>query len=135
MRFYGKLLLLLAIFAWASSTGMRDVASDVAYAVRVKFVLAFGSASDFDFLIDDTQQMLAVQSGSLDVYHAGKRYRELLAEGLADAARRNLTLSEEELSRLQAACAREAFHPALSARNARNGSRPPGRTGVELTVR
>ena len=120
MRLYIKLMLFIILFACASSSRGRGLAGDVAYDLRVKFVLAFGSAADFEALVEDTQRMLAAQSGCLDEYEAGKRCRELLAEGLADAARRNVTLSEDELSRLKAECERKAFGPVLNARKARD---------------
>lgn len=119
MRFYIKLILLIILFACASNSGVRGLAGDLAYEARVKFVLTFGSAADCEALVEDTQRMLAAQSGRLDVYDAGKRYRELLAEGLADAARRNVTLSEDELSRLRAECERKAFGPVLDAMKAK----------------
>jgi hypothetical protein len=121
MRFYIKLILFIILFECASSSRVRGLAGDLAYEARVKFVLTFGSAADYEELVEDTQRMLAAQSGRLDVYEAGKRYRELLAEGLADAARRNVTLSEDEFSRLKAECERKAFGPVLDAMKARDG--------------
>jgi hypothetical protein len=48
----------------------------------------------------------------------------LLAEGLADAERRNVTLSEDEFYRLKAECERKAFRPMLDAMKARDGLAP-----------
>jgi hypothetical protein len=115
MRFYAKLILLTAAFIGLSSAAMRGVASEAAYLVRVKYVLAFGSEGDLQALVDDTQRALAARSGRLDVYEAGKRYRALLDRRLADAARRNVPLTEEEVEALESACAREAFGGVLDA--------------------
>jgi hypothetical protein len=121
MRFYIKLILFIVLFACASNSRVRGSAGELAYEARVKFVLTFGSDADYEAVVEDTQRMLAAQSGRLDVYEASKRCRELLAEGLADAARRHVTLSEDELSRLKAECERKAFGPVLDAMEARDG--------------
>ena len=109
MRLYAKLLLLIAVFVCLASPPLRRRASDLAYEVRVQAVLTFGTQADIDALVEDTQRMLAVESGSLDTYLAGKRYRELLAAALADAARQNVPLTDELFQNLEIACAREAF--------------------------
>jgi|KBSSwiStaDraftv2_1062776.scaffolds.fasta_scaffold1461875_1 hypothetical protein len=109
MRFYAKLLLLIVVFACLMSPPVRRGASDLAYEVRVQAVLTFGTRADIEALVEDTQRMLAVESGSLDTYLAGKRYRELLAAALADAKRRNVPLTDELSQDLEIACAREAF--------------------------
>lgn len=111
MRLYVKLLLLLAAFVALASPAMRRRASNLAYEARVQAVLRFGSPADYEALIDDTQRGLATQSGRLDTYLAGKRFRELFAERIAEAVWRNVPLSEDDLNRLRAACAREAFGP------------------------
>ena len=112
MRFYCKLFVLIAIFACASRWQLRRMIADLTYDARVAFVCAFGSASDYQMLIDDTQQMLARERGSLDLYLKGKRYRQLLAERLAAAALLNVLLSEDDLIRIREECALEAFGPA-----------------------
>jgi hypothetical protein len=109
MRFYLKLLLLIMVFACLMSSPVRRRASDLAYEVRVQAVLTFGTQADIDALVEDTQRMLAEESGSLDTYLAGKRYRELLAAAVADAARRNIPMTDELFQNLEIACAREAF--------------------------
>jgi hypothetical protein len=123
MRFYAKLIVFIILFTCASNTRVRGLAGELTYEARVKIVLTFGSAADYEALVEDTQRMLAAQSGRLDVYEAGKRYRVLLAAGLADAARRNVTLSEDQLSRLKAECQRKAFGPVLDAMKARTALR------------
>ena len=115
MRLYAKLLLLIAAFAAASSTCGREWASEAVFEARVAYVMAFGSAADHEALIEDTQRALVERCGRVDVYHAGVRYRELLAQGLQEAARRGHTLSEEEFWALQNACARDAFGPVSDA--------------------
>jgi hypothetical protein len=124
MRFYIKLILFIILFAGMSSSRVGGLAGDLAYDARVKFVLTFGSAADYEALVEDTERMLAAQSGNLNAYEAGKCYRELLAKGLADAARRKVTLSHEEISRLKAECERKAFGPVLDAMKARDGRAP-----------
>src|SRR5687767_11464522 len=111
MRFYLKLFVLIAIFACASRWPLRQTISDLAYDARVAFVCAFGSASDYEALIDDTQRMLARDRGNVELYLKGQRYRQLLAERLAAAARLNILLSEDDLDRIRAECAIEAFGP------------------------
>ena len=115
MRFYIKLILFIILFACASSSRVRGLAGDLAYDARVTFVLNFGSAADREALMEDTGRMLAAQCGGLDLYEAGKRYRELVAEALADAARRHVTLSEDDIVRLEDECARRAFGPLANA--------------------
>ena len=124
MRLYAKLIVFIILFTCGSNSRVRAMAGELAYGVRVTFVLTFGSDADYEALVEDTHRTLAAQSGGLDLYEAGNRYRELLAAGLADAARRNVTLSEDQLCRLRAECEREAFGPVLDAMRAR------GATGV-----
>ena len=107
MRFYLKLLLLVMVFASLMSSPVRRQTSDLAYEVRVQAVLTFGTQADIDALVEDTQRMLAEESGRLDTYLAGKRYRELLAAALADAARQNVPLTDEFSRNLEIACVRE----------------------------
>ena len=95
MRFYIKLILFIILFGCASSSRVGGLAGDLAYEARVTFVCTFGSAVDYEALMEDTDRMVAAQSGCLDLYEAGKRYRDLVAEALADAARRHVTLSEK----------------------------------------
>ena len=123
MRCYAKLIVFIILFACASTSRVSGLAGELAYQARVKFVLTFGSAADYEALVEETQRMLAAQAGRLDMYEAGKRYRKLLAESLADAARRNVTLSEDQLSRLKAECQRKAFGPVLDAMKARTALR------------
>ena len=110
MRMYLKLLLMILVFACASNSRCRQMSSDLAYDARVAFVWRFGSAADYEALVDDTQHMLACQQGNLDLYRNGKRYRQLLAQRLADAARLKTSLTDEDLARIAA----EAFgRPAI----------------------
>ena len=115
MRFYMKLILFMILFACASSSRVRGLAGELAYDARVMFVLNFGSDADHEALMEDTRRMHAAQSGGLELYEAGKRYRELIAEVLADAERRHVTPSEDDIVRLQEQCARRAFGPMLDA--------------------
>ncbi len=119
MRFYLKLFVFIAIFACASRWQSRRTIAALAYDARVAFVCAFGNASDYQMLIDDTQRMLACEQGNLDLYLKGTRYRLLLDERLAAAARLNISLSDDDLARMRAECAIEAFdahgHPFHSA--------------------
>lgn len=121
MRLYIKLILFIISFAGAASSRVRGVAGDLAYDARVRFVLTFGSDAEYEALVDDTQRMLAAKCGSLEMYEGGKRYRKLLAEALADAARRNVTLSDDELARLEAECKRKAFDPVQEAIKGQDG--------------
>jgi hypothetical protein len=118
MRFYLKLFVLIAIFACASRWQLWRTICDLAYDTRVAFVCAFGSALDYQTLIDDTQEMIARDQGNLDLYCRGKRYTQLLAERFAAAARSNTPPSEDDFIRIQAECAAEAFGPAPVAEGA-----------------
>ena len=124
MRFYIKLILFIILFACASSSRVRGLAGDLACDARVTFVLNFGSAADREALIEDTRRMHAAQAGGLELYEAGKRYRGLVAEALADAARRHVTLSEDDIVRLKAECARRAFALMLDAMKTQDGREP-----------
>ena len=124
MRFYIKLILFIILFACASSSRVGGLAGDLAYEARVMFVFTFGSAADQEALVEDTWRILDARSGRLDLYEAGKLYRELVAEALADAARRHVTLSEDDIVRLKEQCARRAFGPVLDAMKARDGRAP-----------
>jgi hypothetical protein len=109
MRLYIKLSLFVAAFVVLSSAATRGAASELAYAVRVKCVLAFGSPADFDALVEDTQRAQAAQAGRSDVYDAGRRYRILVGARLAEAACRNVALTEQDVAEIDAECARETF--------------------------
>ena len=124
MRFYIKLIVFIILFAGASSSRVGGLAGDLAYDARVTFVLTFGSAVDYEALMEDTDRMVAAQSGCLDLYEAGKRYRDLVAEALADAARRHVTLSEDDLIRLKNECASRAFDPMLHVITSQEGREP-----------
>ena len=124
MRFYIKLILFIILFACASSSRVGGLAGDLAYEARVTFVLTFGSAADYQALVEDTWRVLDARCGRLDLYEAGKLYRELVAEALADAARRHVTLSEDDIVRLKNECARRAFDPMLDAMKTQDGREP-----------
>ena len=124
MRFYIKLILFIILFACASSSRVGGLAGDLAYDARVTFVLNFGSAADYEALVEDTRRVRFAQPGRFDLYEAGKRYRDLVAEALANAARRHVTLSEDDIVRLDDECARRAFDPLVNAMKARNGREP-----------
>ena len=124
MRFYIKLILFMILFACASSSRLWGLAGDLAYDARVMFVLNFGSHADREALMEGTRRMLAAQSGNLELYEAGKRYRDLVAEALADAARRHVTLSKDDIVRLDDECARRSFAPLVNAMKARDGREP-----------
>jgi hypothetical protein len=111
MRLYLKLLVMLVVFAIASSSPFRQMTGDLAYDARVAFVCAIGDEADYQLLIDDTQRTLAHEAGHVDLYLRAKRYRELRAERLAAAARLNIALSDEDLFRIQAKCVIDAFGP------------------------
>ena len=124
MRFYIKLILFIILFACASSSRVGGLAGDLAYEARVMLVFTFGSAADQEALVEDTWRMLDARSGRLDLYEAGKRYREVVAEALADAARRHVTLSEDDIVRLKDECARRAFDHVLHVIRSQEGREP-----------
>ena len=121
MRFYMKLILFMILFACASSSRVGALAGDLAHEARVMFVFTFGSTADQEALVEDTRRMEAAQAGGLELYEAGKRYRELVAEALADAARRHVTLSEDDIVRLKNECNRRALAPLLHAMKTQDG--------------
>jgi hypothetical protein len=124
MRFYIKLILFIILFACASSSRLWGLAGELAYDARVMFVFTFGSAADQESLVEDTRRMEAAQAGGLELYEAGKHYRELIAQAQADAARRHVTLSEDDIVRLEAECARRAFARMLNAMRTQDGRAP-----------
>jgi hypothetical protein len=109
MRFYLKLILACAAFAFGGFAWPRQLVVDVAYELRVAYVWRCGSAQDFERLLDDTQHALARERGELETYEFGKRHKQLLAERLAQAAAAGDPLSEETRLRIDVECAREAY--------------------------
>lgn len=107
MRFYLKLLLMIALFAGASSSWAKRVAGDLAYGARTAVVVRFGSKADLEALVDDTQRAHAQEQGQLKLYEAGKRYRQLLAEHQRKATRERRALTDDELEHISA----EAYGP------------------------
>ena len=104
MRFHLKLLAMIALFVAASRPASVAVASDVAYHARVAFVCAFGTPTDYEALLDDSQHPVG-----REMYLLGERYQKLLAKRLATAACQKLILSEENLDRIRAECLSEAL--------------------------
>jgi|SRR5687767_10697853 len=109
MRFYLKLLVLIAIFVAAARHSLWRTLGDLAYDLRVAHVQAFGSAKDVARLIDDTQYMQVRDGTGLDLYLKGKRYRQLVAQRLADAAARGQQLGDAELATIRYECQWEAY--------------------------
>ncbi len=126
MRLYLKLLVMIVIFLCASNAQVHETTRNLAYEARVAFVCRFGSAADFEALVDDTHRMLAEEQGGLDLYEAGKRWRQLLAERIEVANRKNVALADEQLDAISA----EAFQPLLDMRAERTGSPPQDSFGV-----
>ena len=114
MRFYLKLLVLVVIFVAAARLPLWKTLGDLGYDLRAGYVCSFGSAEDVERLIDDTQYMQVRDGGRLDVYLKGKRYQQLLAQRLADAAARGQPLGEAELMRIRQECQLEAYGPPTS---------------------
>ena len=108
MRLYVKLLLMVALFAGLASTTGRRMTGELANEARFAFVCAFGSEADYAALVDDTDYTLARQSGNVDLYQTGQRFRQLLAQRLAEAERRNGPLTEDDRVRIYAECTRDA---------------------------
>jgi len=63
MRFYITLILFIILFGCASSSRVGGLAGDLAYEARVTFVVTFGSAADYQALVEDTRRMRFAQSG------------------------------------------------------------------------
>ena len=101
MRFYIKLILFIILFGCASSSRVGGLAGDLAYEARVTFVCTFGSAADYEALVEDTRRMRFGRCGT----------------AACDAER-------EEFSRLKAECERKAFGPVLDVMKARDGRAP-----------
>jgi hypothetical protein len=108
MRLYVKLALMVALFAGLASTAGRRMTGALAYDARVGFVCAFGSEADYAALVDDTAYMLAQQNGDVELCRLGQRVRLLLAERLAEAGRRNVPLTGDDVVRIYAECFRDA---------------------------
>ena len=123
MRLYLKLLAAIALFAFASQLPARDMLAEAAFTARVAMVYRFGSANDFERLLDDTQRRLAAARGELPAYELGKRFDALCAERLALATCTNGPLSDDEVGRIRDTCAAEVFTPQAVA-----ATRAPTRT-------
>jgi len=63
MRFYITLILFIILFGCASSSRVGGLAGDLAYEARVTFVVTFGSAADYEALVEDTRLMRFAPSG------------------------------------------------------------------------
>ena len=109
MRFYLKLLVLVAIFVAAARYPLWRTVGDLAYDLRAAYVCSFGSAEDVARLIDDTQYMQVRDGVGLDLYLKGKRYHQLVAQRLADATARGQQLGDAELVRIRYECQLEAY--------------------------
>ena len=109
MRLYMKLALMVALFAGLASTAGRRMTGELAYEARVAFVCAFGTEADYAALVDDTHYVLAKRGGNVQLYRAGQRFGQLLAQRLAEAERRNGPLTDDDAVRIYAQCARDAF--------------------------
>ena len=66
MQFYIKLILFIILFACASSSRVGGLAGDLAFEARVTFVVTFGSAADYQALVEDTRRMRFAPSGPLE---------------------------------------------------------------------
>ena len=110
MRYYLKLAMFIVVFTCASrgQQWQRPV-RDLAYDARVAYCCAFGSASDYAQLIDDTQRMLARERGDLDLHLAGLRYEQLLVQRTALADRLDVAFADVGLTESRDECAIEAF--------------------------
>ena len=75
MRFYLKLMLMLALFVGLVSATGRRMTGNLAYEARVAFVYTFGSEADHERLIEYTGRRIAIQQGYLDEYLARERFR------------------------------------------------------------
>jgi len=63
MRFYITLILFIILFGCASSSRVGGLAGDLAYEARVTLVVNFGSAADYEALVEDTRLMRFAPSG------------------------------------------------------------------------
>src|SRR5687768_16420584 len=104
MRMYLKLFLMIAVFAITVALQSGATTSDLADDARVTWVCGFGSAADYEALIDDFQRMRAHQQDTFELYLAGKRYDQCIAE--CDAAR-GCPVTADQLARIAA----DAFGP------------------------
>jgi hypothetical protein len=120
MRLYLKLLVMIVMFFGASSARLQKAIRGWAYLARVSFTCHFGSAADFEALVDDTQRMHAIENGRIEFYLAGKRRTQLLAERLQVAERGNVTLTEREFYEIDL----EAFGPLLASRAGKKAAPP-----------
>ena len=63
MRFYLKLILFMIPFACGSGSRVGGLAGELAYDARVMFICTFGSAADYQALVEDTRRMRFAESG------------------------------------------------------------------------
>lgn len=109
MRFYLKLVLMVALVACASAPWSQRFVDEGCFEVRLALVNAFGSPAEKEAMVDLIQRRLAEKGGNLNLYLVKKHADRLLAERLADAARRDIRLSEGQVDRLREQCLAEAF--------------------------
>jgi hypothetical protein len=127
MRFYVKLFVAISVFAFAGFFGPRRMIGELRYEIRAAYVCRFGSPADFERLLDETHQAAARETGLVELYEFGKRFKQLQAERIAEATRGRGPLSEAEWFAIQDACRREAFEAMPSAARERLRVRPePG---------
>jgi hypothetical protein len=126
MRLYLKLLVMIVMFFGASNARLQKTIRGWAYLARVGFTCHFGSAADFEALVDDTERILAIEDGRIKYYLAGKRRNQLLAERLQAAERGNVALTERDFYEIDL----EAFGPLLDSGAGKKAAPPRNHIGV-----
>ena len=111
MRFYGKLLAAIGLFALAAGLTSPQALRDLAFDARVAYVMRFGSPGDLDALIEETRretvERLIAAFGGHDV---GGVYGRLLRERTeAETRRLGRPLTDDDLAQLRARCGRDAL--------------------------
>jgi hypothetical protein len=109
MRLYWKLSLMVAVFAWAATARVQTFINARCFEARLALVSAWGSAADYQAMMDAKQRRLAEECDSLEGYLRLKEFDRLLARHIANAARTGVALSRDDMARLRDECMREAF--------------------------
>ena len=78
MRFYLKCFALIVTFTYAARFPCPGALGDLALDARVAYVNVFGTATDYQRLIEDIRQTIACEQGNLDDKRAPEAYGSLL---------------------------------------------------------
>jgi hypothetical protein len=113
MRLYLKLFALAALFVGLAAVQGDGKSCGIVADVRIAWISRYGSAADYDALLEEICQRQAFEQGDLELYLAIKRYNELLIGHSDAAAERGCSLTDDEVAALAAEARGEENAPEL----------------------